>query len=687
MLITYNWIKKYIDVEVTSEELSSRLTMAGLETSIQQHPEGLSEEDNFFLNVDLTPNRSDCLSIKGIAREISAIFNIPMKSQTYSLKESIEKTDKFVSVEILNTKRCPNYSARLIRNVKVAPSPKWLLDLLVSVGIRPINNVVDITNYILWSEGHPIHAFDYNLIEGKKIVVRNALDGEEFITLDGKKRTLTTDDLLIASENRGIALAGIMGGENTEVKDDTKDILLECAYFEPTGIRKTARRIGLHTESSHRFGRGVDPESVARVSDWAAAMIAEIAGGEVCSGAVDSCSYKSTSSVIKLRIGRLNKILGASLQVDDIASILKRLNFLVKQEQDVLSVTVPSFRIDVAREIDLIEEVARIYGYENIQTSLPSARITPSLMPERIMFENGLRNLLSAKGCTEIINYSFIGEKEFISSMSGHNVIEIRNPISQDMSLMRQSLIPGVIKNISLNKKRGNNSLAIFEIGNIYEKRSNFIDQKALLCICLTPSVNKELWAVDKKRDFYSIKGLLDSISQSMKISKPLLKRVEDSSLFHPGKSATILIDDKIIGRVGVLNSDYLDKYEVNEELLVIELEIDALIKAKQREIKYQPLSKYPVVIRDISLTVDLEIDGDTIINLIKENHKEGILKKVTIFDVYQGKSIPEGKKSIACSLEFASDERTLLDEEINLAYENIFAYVNQKTGSTLRHV
>jgi phenylalanyl-tRNA synthetase beta chain len=434
MLLSYQWLKRYLDLDIEPAELVKKLTMCGLETLLTD--EGTAE--NPVIEVEITPNRADCLSAKGVTREIATLFDLKIKEQEIDLSETGDNIKDYISVEIDDLKRCPQYSARMIRGVKIGPSPTWLADLLTSAGLRPINNVVDITNFILLDEGQPLHAFDYDRIGSKKIVVRTAKDGDKFTTLDEKERVLTSEDLLITNGEKGLALAGIMGGLESEVEDDTTNILLESAYFENIGIRKTSRKIGLKTDSSHRFGHGVDPEQVSKSLDRAGAMIAELAGGNICKGIAEVKGEAKSLRNIKIRAARVKQILGIDIGLEGIESIMKRLNFSYKTNSDSLDVTIPSYCTDIDREIDLIEEIARLHGYNNIPQTLPDISTVAPAIPPRMKLEKDLRGLLSGSGLSEAINYSFIGDD--IEDVAD-DTIELKNPINQEMSFMRHSLL------------------------------------------------------------------------------------------------------------------------------------------------------------------------------------------------------------------------------------------------------
>ena len=651
------------------------MTMSGLETVLTDE----GTESNPIIEVEITPNRADCLSAKGVAREIATLFDLKLKDQAVALSERGDSISDYISVGIDNIKRCPQYSARMICGVKIAPSPAWLADLLTSAGLRPINNVVDIANFILLDEGQPLHAFDYDRVGSKKIVVRTAKEGEKFTTLDEKERILTADDLLITNGDKGLALAGIMGGLKSEVEDDTTNILLESAYFESIAIRKTSRRIGLKTDSSHRFGHGVDPQQVSRSLDRAAAMIADLAGGKICKGISEVKGEYPPLRKINIRAAKVKAILGIGIGVDGISAIMDKLRFDFKVNKDSLDVAIPSYCTDIDREIDLIEEVARLYGYNNIPNDTPRIPTVAPKVPKRIGLENNLRSLLSGVGLSEAINYSFIGDE--LDEVT-KDTIEVRNPINKEMAFMRRSLIPSLLNNVRMNINKGNHEVSLFEIGRNYSGQEGNITEEPLLSVVLTAYIDKNLWR-KQNRDFYDIKGIAESILSMAKVSDYSFEG-GNGERFHPGKCAKIVASGQVIAEFGEIHPTLVKKLDLPLPVLAMEMNLNKLLAGVGAESVYKPMSKFPTAIRDIAFLLDEKVTASDVEKTIKEVGGEK-LKKIVFFDEYRGKQIGEGKKSLACNLIFESEEGTLAEEEIDSLFKGIIASVEKNLGGTLR--
>jgi phenylalanyl-tRNA synthetase beta chain len=723
MKITYNWLKKFVEFNLSPVELSKKLTMAGLETTPLSFPplEGGGEgefDDDPVIEVDLTPNRSDCHSVIGIALEVSALTGWKFISPDTSVKESGGDIDKLISVSIENPDLCYRYAARIIKDVKIEASPLWLEKRLKAVGIRSINNIVDITNYILWETGQPLHAFDYNCVKGNKIIVRKASKNESFITLDGKEHNLTEDSLLIADSERAVALAGVMGGENSGVTSSTKDVLLESAYFNPISIRRTSRRHGIFTDSSYRFERGVDIEGVITALDIAARLISELSGGKVVKGRID-CNPPFPpltkggvggflSPQIVLRISRTNKILGTSLSRDYISNLLKRLMFSMEViDNDKLNVHVPSFRRDIEREVDLIEEVARLNGYENIPKTIPSSQISTASLTKGQGFERNIRNILTSTGLTEIINYSFMDDKLFdLMNMPENdamrNSIKLRNPLSQNWSVMRTTLLPGIIQTVVSNINKGVNDVGIFEIGRVYLEQGargkpapasseqggqgagyeGLPFEKTMVGGAITEKKEKKIWNKGE-RDFYYLRGIVESLLDRLNISD---REFYTLSLpyIQPQKRAGIKIKGEEIGFLGELHTTVSNNFDLKDKVYVFELDIDKIISKISSEKKYMPLPKYPSIYRDIAIVLDSNIISDEVYKVIRETDYS-LLKEIILFDYYEGKQIPAGKKSLAYSLVYRSEDRTLTDEDINPIHEKIINKLRDKFGAVLR--
>src|SRR3989338_2333195 len=683
MKITYNWLKEFVEFDLSPQELCKMLTMAGLETKVIE-----SIDDDHVIEADLTPNRSDCHSVIGIAREVSALTGGRFKYPDISVKESDGDINSLISVAVEAPQLCPRYTARIKRGVKVKPAPSWLEKKIIAVGLRPINNIVDVTNYVLYEMGQPLHAFDYVHIKGKKIIVRNAYKKESLTTLDEKKHNLSEDSIVIADSERAVALAGVMGGGDSGVTQATRDILLESAYFNPISIRRTSRRHGIFTDSSYRFERGVDNEGVVAALDRAANLIAELSEGKVAKGRIDCYPKKVSYPQIDLRISRTNKILGISLSREPILNILNRLMFTTKAiDDDKIRVNVPSFRKDIEREIDLIEEVARLHGYEKILKTIPSSKVSVSASTRNQVFEKEIRNILISLGLTEVINYSFIDEKYFDTINISQDdplrkTIKLRNPLSQNWSVMRTTLLPGIINTAVFNINRGIYDVGIFEVGKIFIPNERLPVEKMMIGCAVTEKVEKKIWSKGE-RDFYYLKGLVESLLGRLNIHDMEFFPV-NLSYIHPQKGACVKINKEDIGYLGELSPAAAEGFDLKEKLYVFELSFDKIITKAVTEKKYTHLPKYPSIYRDIAIVLDNNIKSDDVYRIIRETDNL-ILKEIILFDYYEGKQIPDGKKSLAYSLVYRTDERTLTEEDINPIHEKVIANLRDKLGAVLR--
>jgi len=683
MKITYKWLKEFVEFKHSPSELSKLLTMAGLETNVIE-----SIDDDHVIEIDLTPNRSDCHSVIGIAREVSALTGGRFKYPDISVKESDGDINSLISVAVEAPQLCPRYTARIIRGVKVKPAPSWLEKKIIAVGLRPINNIVDVTNYVLYEMGQPLHAFDYVHIKGKKIIVRNAYKKESLTTLDEKKHNLSEDSLVIADSERAVALAGVMGGGDSGVTQATRDILLESAYFNPISIRRTSRRHGIFTDSSYRFERGVDNEGVVAALDRAANLIADLSEGKVAKGRIDCYPKKISYPQIDLRISRTNRILGISLSMEQILNILNRLMFTTKViDDDKIKVNVPSFRKDIEREIDLIEEVARLHGYEKILKTIPSSKVSVSASTRNQVFEKEIRNILISLGLTEVINYSFIDEKYFnLMNIPQDDplrkTIKLRNPLSQNWSVMRTTLLPGIINTAVFNINRGIYDVGIFEVGKIFIPNERLPVEKMMIGCAVTEKVEKKIWSKGE-RDFYYLKGLVESLLGRLNIHDMEFFPV-NLSYIHPQKGACVKINKEDIGYLGELSPAAAEGFDLKEKLYVFELSFDKIITKAVTEKKYTHLPKYPSIYRDIAIVLDNNIKSDDVYRIIRDTDNS-ILKEIILFDYYEGKQIPDGKKSLAYSLVYRTDERTLTEEDINPIHEKVIANLRDKLGAVLR--
>jgi len=650
--------------------------------------------DDVILEIAVTPNRPDCLSHIGIAREVAALFGLKVKKPVIKLTESSEQTAAWASVEILDLENCPRYSARVVRDVRVEPSPKWLQDQLRAVGVRTVNNVVDITNFVLLELGHPLHAFDYDRLEGKKIVVRKAKEGEHFVTLDGKGRSLTSETLMICDAVRPVAIAGVMGGANTEISDSTRNILIESAYFSPRSIRRTSKRLGVSTDASQRFERGADPSITIAAVNRCAQLIQKVCGGVVLKGVIDIYPKKIFPKKVSLRFSRVNEILGTALSPKKVSTILTSLEFSSikrtpsKTPKRVL-IQVPTFRPDIEREIDLIEEVARIYGYENIETKMGTAlKFASQPVPESLA--DRCRDVMIASGYRELVTNSL--QKKSVASLSGQEFVEVQNPISEDMAALRTSLIPGMLEVIRHNIYHGTEDLRLFEIGNIFRRARagergryfpEYLEQE-VLGLAVTGRATPPGWdSKSREVDIYDLKGDIELL-----LGKIFLDKVK--SIYYSTTntltelSVSIEINGSCVGFFGKISSSLRKLFDIERDVFAAELSLDVLRSVPRRKITFESLPKYPPVSRDLAFVVDERTPVGEVEKAIRDSGGD-LLKSIQLFDLYKGDQIPAGKKSCAFSLEFISLQRTLTDEEIDKTTRRIVEYVKRALGAELR--
>ncbi|MDR2862090.1 MAG: phenylalanine--tRNA ligase subunit beta [Syntrophobacterales bacterium] len=647
------------------------------------------------LDVSITANRSDCLSMIGFAREIAALTNGQVKYPHISLQEGSDKVHDMTSVTIEDPDLCPHYTARVLKNVKIAPSPFWMKQRLEAVGIRAINNVVDVTNYVMMEFGQPLHAFDFRFLEEGRIVVRRSRQDETFVSLDEKERILRKDTLMICDGKKPAAIAGIMGGLNSEIKDDTETVFLESAYFLPTSIRKSARWLGMQTDASYRFERGIDPQGVVKSLERAAQLIQQTAGAAICKGIVDEYPRKSDAvKTVSLRTSHVNRILGASLTDEVIVDTLTRLNMGVTKtgEQGVYLVHPPSYRVDTDREIDLIEEIARLVGYDQIAPRLSGIAVQPlTKKPKEILTEK-VSSILTGCGFSEVIHYSFVTPKScrilnIPSADKRTKMLKIANPLSDDHSVMRSTLVYSLLNTMKTNANNGCHNLKIFEIGK------TFIDvgrrvlplEKEYLSGLMTGLTFGDFWHLkDSPADFYSLKGVMEDLLETLKISPVDYDTSQTEPYLHPGRSCAIFVNRDLLGFLGELHPQVQSRMDLKNRTLVFELEIDMLCRHFTDQVRYHEISRYPSVTRDVSLLIQKNIDVAKIMSISKSVGEEW-LEKVNPFDIYEGEGVPQGMKSMGIRFSYRSPERTLKDEEVNTAHRNIVNHITRATGAKIR--
>jgi phenylalanyl-tRNA synthetase beta chain len=643
--------------------------------------------DDEVLELGLTPNRADCLSMIGVAYEVAAILGRDVKLPTIELQENDENVHDYISVRVDAPEDNPLYAGRIVKNVKIGPSPLWMQTLLMAAGIRPHNNVVDITNYILLEYGQPLHAFDYDRLGSKEIVVRRAKASETIVTLDDTKRTLTEDHLVITNGTEPVALAGVMGGANSEVRNDTTTVFIESAYFTSPVIRKASKDHGLRSEASTRFEKGIDPARTKEALDRAAALMAEYAGGEVVGGIVEVNTLKEQEVTVTITLDRINRVLGTAITKDEVAAILTNLQFAFTEDNGTFTITVPSRRRDIAIEEDIIEEVARLYGYDRLPATLPVAEAKPGKLTPYQAKRRQVRRYLEDVGLFQAITYSLTSEeKATMFALETAEPIRLALPMSEERSVLRQSLLPHLLEVASYNRARQVENVAVYETGAVYlaNGKSELPNEKERLAGVVTGVWHAHLWQGEKKAvDFYVVKGILDGLFELLGLTNRIEYKQAKRKHMHPGRTAHILLDGKMIGFVGQLHPVVQKDYDL-KETYVFELALTDLLNAEVEDIRYSPIPRFPSITRDIALVVDENVVAGELQKAIIEAGGK-LLKEVSIFDVYKGDRLPEGKKSIAFSLRYYDPERTLTDEEVTAVHEKVIQAVEQQFGATLR--
>ncbi|MHB2148891.1 phenylalanine--tRNA ligase subunit beta [Calditrichota bacterium LG25] len=642
----------------------------------------LSKEQDWIIDIAVTPNRGDCLSVYGIAREVAALTGRPLKELRPQVKEKLaERADQIIKINIHDPDGCPRYAGRVIRNVKIGPSPEWMQKRLMAVGFRPINNIVDITNYVLAEVGHPLHAFDLKFIKGNEINVRPSKEGDVFVTLDDKERKLPENTVMICDAERPVAIGGIMGGQNSEVSEQTTDILLESAYFKPERIAMSSKKLGLSTDASQHFERGADPENVIRAINYAAELMEKLAGGAVAKGIVDVYPAPVKEKRIPLNVEKINRVLGTDFSEQTIREKLESIQLTIENNE----VIVPTFRHDLSIVEDLAEEVARLVNYSN----LPARQYTTTFyeMPlseqeNRLQF---LRSEMLALGLQEIFTQSMVRQAE--AQLFNERPIAIKNPVSDDMAFMRPSLFAGMLKAVSHNLNRNNKNLRFFEIGRIFTAfdGKNLPEQPYALAVVITGSRHVPAWNVPEQAvDFYDIKGYLEAFLNKLFLDNYQIILYDKTGYMEKDQTVAVKINDDLIAVCGKLSADVCEKFEIEKDVYGFELNVDLLQKYLVFDRQFKPIPRFPYSERDVAFLLDEEILAAEVVEFVQKNGGS-LLKSVEIFDVYQGKNIPEGKRSIALRLRYQSNERTLSDKEVDQYFQQIINKTIKHFSASLR--
>ncbi len=634
------------------------------------------------LDIDLTPNRPDCLSIIGIAREIAGYQGTALKRPAIQLPETHGDIQDFTSIVIEAPDHCPRYSACLIDNITVAPSPFWLQDRLLSVGLRPINNLVDITNFVMMETGQPLHAFDFDHLAENRIVVRKARSGEQFTTLDEKERVLSDEMLMICDGQEPVGIGGVMGGMNSEIESGTTRVLLESAYFNPISIRKTAKRLGLNTDAAHRFERGTDPQGTLYALNRAAEMMARMGKGRLIGGTIDVIGDLPQPQVIDLSVSATNRLLGTELALDEVTGLLTDIEFqITSKDKDTLVVNVPSFRVDVSRPQDLMEEVARRSGYNNIPVTYPTIPANSFGTSKLLTQRQRIREQLTGLGFSEAITYSFIHKAScdrlrLPDDDPRRGEIDILNPLSEDQAVLRTSLAPGLLETMQRNLARQSKTLKLFEIGKtfIHQKTGHLpLETEMLVGLWTGDRYTAGWYAKPVACDFYDLKGALESLLHELDIRNVRFTELPAQQCTYtcPGASAQIQIDDKTVGIIGQIHDQVLNAYDLKQNGFIFEIDLQQLVELIPDGVHAQPLPKYPATARDATLIVDQNLEADAVLTQVRQIN-QALVEEVRLFDVFQGQPVPENRKSISLRIIYRSAEETLEDETVNQIHKEI---------------
>ena len=632
--------------------------------------------DDHVVEFEITPNRPDCLSVIGLAREAAVTFDKPLRLHTPDVPGSGEDIHDHVSIRIDDPALCPRYTARMVRNVKIAPSPAWMRERLRNSGVRPINNIVDITNYVMLEYGQPMHAFDFSCVEGNHIIVRTAREGETIQTLDGNQRKLTTSMLCICDENRPVCVAGVMGGANSEIVGDTAMVLFESANFNGTSVHRTAAALNMRTDASSRYEKGLDPMNTLKAVERACELVELLGAGEVVEGVMDVIAKDSNPVTVKLEPEKVNGLLGTDVSREEMVRILEALDFKVEGD----TIHVPSWRSDVEHYSDIAEEVARFYGYNNIPDTLSNGLTARRGLTDIQQTENLLGSVCRAAGYDEIITYSFISPTyydkiDLPKDSPLRDSLKILNPLGEDTSIMRTTTLPSMLEILTRNYNFRNKSAKLYELGRVYFKRADGLaDEPKVLT----------LGAYGDGMDFFALKGAVEAVLKQLRIENVRFLADSENPSYHPGRCAKVFSGDRLLGVLGQIHPHVAGNYGVDAELYAAELRFDALYESKGSQPLYQPLPKFPAVTRDIAVVCDASVTVGELEDAIRKGAK-GLLKDAALFDIYTGVGIAPGKKSVAFNLTLRADDRSLTAEEADADVKSILTALEQECGAILR--
>ena len=675
MKLPIEWLREFVETPLADDALAAALTMAGLEVE-----ETTASDDGPVFHTKVTPNRGDWVSVLGTAREASAALDVPLSRQPAPLPDESADIKRWVGVRVEEPKLCPRYTGKLVRNVVFKPTPGWMQARLTAAGMRTLNIVVDVTNYVMLELGQPLHAFDYASLPEGQIVVRLAKEGETMTTLDGVERPLTPEMLVIADQTKPVAIAGIMGGGETEVSDTTKHVFLESAHFDPGTVRRTAKALGLTTEASYRYERFVDPALAPVALERACDLLAELAGGEVVLGRIDLYPNPIQERVIALRPARTNAILGTQLDDAEIAGSLRRLGLAVNTASEPLSVTVPTFRPDLVKEIDLIEEVGRMVGYAGLPETLPPARGIGGGDAPQGQFAARLRELLIGLGMSEAMTHTLAPPSPFDDPDAAGKRVQIRQALSAELSGLRQSLVPNLLDAVARNLRQRQADVRLFEVGKVFELGDNLGEYKEprRVAAVLTGGAS----------DFFAAKGLIEALASALHLP-PLTFTADSRSQMHPGRCASVSLSGQTLGFAAEVDPDalkeHLDVPATTGRVAVFELDADALLAHADPARRYLPLPRFPATSRDLAVVVDLETPYGLLERAAREAVNPALTEAVTLQSIYSGERIEAGKKSVALRFTFRAADRTLTDAEVDAEVAAAAKLLGERVGAERR--
>jgi phenylalanyl-tRNA synthetase beta chain len=646
----------------------------------------------FLMEISITPNRGDCLSVIGIAREVAALCKTSVKYPAAAVDETGVPIETLTSVTIDDPEGCPRYSARVIQGVKIGPSPDWLRDRVEALGVRSISNIVDVTNYVMMEFGQPLHAFDFDRLRKRRIVVRKAAAGERFTTLDGAERELPENTVMICDGVGPVAIGGIMGGLNSEIGPDTRNVLIESAYFDPLSIRRSSRKLGLKTESSYRFERGIDPEGVPGALDRAAGLMLEVGGGAAAAGKIDVYPKPIKAPEIVLRVGRTNRFLGTGLSASGMRNILESIEMKVEElDPDRLRVTAPGFRGDITREIDLCEEVARLSGYDGIPVTSPVAAVQAAVFDPHQRARRDVRDLLVGTGFFEVINYSFISD-ESIRKLGYSQAdpqtapVRIRNPLSDEQAVMRTTLLPGLLQNARYNFDHRSENFRIFELSKIFLPKNDELladEPHHLAGVLAGKRVQQELYSGDEL-DFTDVKGVVEAVFRFLRIEDARFRAQLSPPWLDPSVSASVFSGEELVGELGRVHSRVREAFDLKRPLFAFRLDFDRLFTLRGPTPVYRALPKFPPVERDMALIADGKMPVEGPLDFIRSLN-EPLVESVEIFDIFRSDQLGTDKKSIGYRITCRAPDRSLTDAEVNELHAKLIKKVTARFAVSLR--